>query len=196
EVYNYASNSKTIKYVDINGMLNPMTDEEFKFIDQNAPKLSKYQYYLIWNSLFDNAYLISFSRLYEDSSSKAFNAEYTRFITPLYYYKSFLDSNRYNDFQNIIIKYLKHGYSIVSYDSINISTTKVNIDLTKDLTQAPINKFSELLYQATNDGDLSVFGNPTTKDVLTRGQWNTITSSPFTITNGDQTIVTRKLHAP
>jgi len=196
EVFNYANNSKTIKYSDMNGILNPMTDEEFKYINQNAPKLSKYENYLIWNSLFDSAYFISFSRLYEDSSSIASNTEYTRFITPLYYYKTFLDSSRYNDFQEIIIKYLKHGYSIVPYDSINISTTKISIDSTKVLTQAPMNKFSELLYQATSDGVISGFGNPAIQGVLTRGQWNTITSSPHTITTGDQTISTRKLHAP
>lgn len=196
DLYVYANDSKSIKYADINGVLNPMTHEEFKYINQNSLKSSKYQNYLIWNSRFDSAYFISFSRLYIDSSSKTSNAEYTRFITPLYYYKSFLDSNRYTNLQNIILQYLTHAYSIVQYDSNNISTAKINIDSTKLLSQAPINKFSELLYQATSDGDLSVFGDPTTKDILTRGQWNTINSSPITIKTGDQTISTRKLHAP
>ncbi|MBK7970517.1 MAG: hypothetical protein IPK08_17145 [Bacteroidetes bacterium] len=163
DLYVYANDSKSIKYADINGVLNPMTHEEFKYINQNSLKSSKYQNYLIWNSRFDNAYFISFSRLYIDSSSKTANAEYTRFITPLYYYKSFLDSNRYTNLQNIIIKYLKHAYSIVPYDSNNVSTAKIKIDSTKLLSQAPINIFSELLYQATSDGDLSVFGDPTTK---------------------------------
>jgi hypothetical protein len=195
ELYDFAKQSDTKKYTDINGTLNHMTNEEFNYISQGR-ETSKYENYLIWNSLFNQAYFISFTRLYEDTSANAASREYTRFITPLYYYRAFLDSINYNDFQKLIIRHFKSKFSILLSDSISISMAMLSIDSSSVLAQASINQFSKLLYQASYNSEIPVFTAPSMNDVITKDQWNTITTGVFKTMIGDQSVNMKKQLEP